>query len=577
MSKPQPAQNLAPISLLWPPAMETSLSTLPPRLSEQSAADLDLDATVSALSAAHGHAREIRAILLHLCDDPAVIRYRQDVIDDLLTHPDLAQQLKDLLPQLTELHRYRFTLRPGQTPLHEVAWRVGQLEAYVECVQGLRAIFAGIDGTLRADAWRRLRERVEDIGGDPLFQTLVAELPDLIARVRSIASVTIGVNLDDQLRPVEAVLLAVNKEKFRGPSSSLLAALFGGNPSESEWAGIAPLHSMPPKTASTPFGPVGIDLDNPMMHPLFRDLANVLKQTSRPVAAALQRYVHINSRALGDLTAELAFYLGAVDLIDRLRAAGLPLCRPEILLGEARVCTVAQTANLNLALRLLERDPHADLTAAIVLNDVRFDDTRRVFILTGPNQGGKTTYTQGVGLLHVLAQAGLPVPGTAAQISPVDGIFTHFPVEEQPESGAGRLGEEAQRLGAIFAHATRRSLVLLNESLSSTSFSESLYLARDVVRILRLMGVRALYATHLHELAADVDALNADPGGESAVASLVSLAAPAHDGETIRQTYRIVAGPPRGHSYARDIAARYGISFDQLADLLRRRGLLHDI
>ncbi|MBC7293213.1 MAG: hypothetical protein H5T84_03735, partial [Thermoleophilia bacterium] len=69
----------------------------------------------------------------------------------------------------------------------------------------------------------------------------------------------------------------------------------------------------------------------------------------------------------------------------------------------------------------------------------------------------------------------------------------------------------------------------------------------------------------------------ADPGGESVVASLVSLAAPARDGETIRQTYRIVPGPPRGHSYARDIAARYGISFDQLADLLRRRGLLHDV
>lgn len=576
MTKPQPAQNLPPISLLWPPAEDAPPRALTPRLSEQAAADLDLETTVNALSAGHGHAREIRAILLHLSDDPAVIRYRQDVIDDLLAHPELARGLDDLLPRLAELSHYRFFARPGQTPLHEVVWRVGQLEAYVECVQGLGAIFAAVDGALRAEAWRCLREQVARIEGDPLFQTLAAELPDLVASVRNIASVTIGVNLDDQLRPVEATLLSVNRKKFRGMASSLLGTLFGKNAPSAEWEGIAPLHSVPLKTAATAYGPVGIDLDNPMLYPLFRDLANVLKQASRPVAAALQRYAHVSSRALGDLAGELAFYLGAVDLMARLRAAGLPLCRPEILPAEARVCIASETANLNLALRLLASDPGADLAAAIVLNDVCFDDAGRVFILTGPNQGGKTTYTQGVGLLHVLAQAGLPVPGTAAQISPADAIFTHFPLEEQPDSGAGRLGEEASRLSTLFERATRHSLVLLNESLSSTSFSESLYLARDVVRILRLMGVRALYATHLHELAADVDVLNADPGGESTVGSLVSLAAPAQDGGPVQQTYRIVPGPPRGLSYARDIAARYGISYDQLADLLRRRGLLRD-
>lgn len=576
MTKPQPAQNLPPISLLWPPAEDAPPRALTPRLSEQAAADLDLETTVNALSAGHGHAREIRAILLHLSDDPAVIRYRQDVIDDLLAHPELARGLDDLLPRLAELSHYRFFARPGQTPLHEVVWRVGQLEAYVECVQGLGAIFAAVDGALRAEAWRCLREQVARIEGDPLFQTLAAELPDLVASVRNIASVTIGVNLDDQLRPVEATLLSVNRKKFRGMASSLLGTLFGKNAPSAEWEGIAPLHSVPPKTAATAYGPVGIDLDNPMLYPLFRDLANVLKQASRPVAAALQRYAHVSSRALGDLAGELAFYLGAVDLMARLRAAGLPLCRPEILPAEARVCIASETANLNLALRLLASDPGADLAAAIVLNDICFDDAGRVFILTGPNQGGKTTYTQGVGLLHVLAQAGLPVPGTAAQISPADAIFTHFPLEEQPDSSAGRLGEEASRLSTLFERATRHSLVLLNESLSSTSFSESLYLARDVVRILRLMGVRALYATHLHELAADVDVLNADPGGESTVGSLVSLAAPAQDGGPVQQTYRIVPGPPRGLSYARDIAARYGISYDQLADLLRRRGLLRD-
>jgi DNA mismatch repair ATPase MutS len=192
-------------------------------------------------------------------------------------------------------------------------------------------------------------------------------------------------------------------------------------------------------------------------------------------------------------------------------------------------------------------------------------------VLTGPNQGGKTTYTQAVGLAHVLAQAGLFVPGERARISPADSIYTHFPVEERPDMESGRLGEEAQRLNDIFTRATRYSLVLLNESLASTSPGESLYLARDIVRTLRVLGARAIYATHLHELAADCDSLNAETPGDSQIVSLVSIVQEGGGTGEITQTYHIIPGPPRGRSYARELAARYGISYEQLIEMLRAR------
>ncbi len=176
----------------------------------------------------------------------------------------------------------------------------------------------------------------------------------------------------------------------------------------------------------------------------------------------------------------------------------------------------------------------------IVSNDVAFGPEGRIFILTGPNRGGKTTYTQAVGVAQVLFQAGLRVPGAHARISPVDAIYTHFQGEEKPGMDAGRLGEEAKRLSDIFARATRRSLILLNESLSSTSPGESLYLAQDVVRSFRLLGARVIFSTHLHELAADAERINADTPGDSAVASLVAMiAGDAGDGsEGVRRTYR---------------------------------------
>ena len=156
------------------------------------------------------------------------------------------------------------------------------------------------------------------------------------------------------------------------------------------------------------------------------------------------------------------------------------------------------------------------------MNDILIGPTGQILILTGPNGGGKTTYMQGVGVVHILAQLGCYVPGKQAIISPLENIFTHFPLEEKPESDTGRFGEEAIRLRKIFEQVTRHSLVLLNESLSSTSFSESLYLAQDIVRMLHRIGARVIYSTHLHELAYNVDELNASVPGDSKIISVVS-------------------------------------------------------
>ena len=132
-------------------------------------------------------------------------------------------------------------------------------------------------------------------------------------------------------------------------------------------------------------------------------------------------------------------------------------------------------------------------------------------------------------------------------------------------------------MGKIFEAVTRQSLILLNESLSSTSFGESLYLAQDIVRILCRIGARAIYSTHLHELANSVDELNHSVPGDSKIISVVSspvdgnLQANGADGQF---RYKLEVRPPLGQSYAREIAARYGISYQQLENVLSERGVL---
>jgi DNA mismatch repair protein MutS len=256
--------------------------------------------------------------------------------------------------------------------------------------------------------------------------------------------------------------------------------------------------------------------------------------------------------------------------MERLRSRGLPVCRPDIAPATERICELRQAYNLNLALHLME---HANGDVGIVTNDVDIGDRGRIGILTGPNQGGKTTYAQMVGLCQILAQIGIWVPAAQARISPADNIYTHYPVEEQLAKGTGRFGDEAQRLSQVFARCTRFSLILLNESLSSTNPGESLYIAQDIVRILRRLGARAIFATHLHELAADVAELNASTAGDSLIVSLVASRREEGDDAPPR-SYRMVPGAPLGRSYALEIAAQYGVSYDQLTAFLRQRGVL---
>lgn len=568
------------VSLLWPggaPPSAPSAAAVTP----QSARDLGLDSIIAHLSAGDAQRAAIEKILLSPSRDPLVIRYRLDVLDDLLANPALVEKLHELMPTLEALalDYYRGEAREA-VELYEVIWRLGELESIVTCVEGLSRIFASPEAQTRSDGLRNLRAAVERITGDPLYQELVQQLPDWLRQARSSQSVTIGVNLDQDLKPIEAVLLAVNERRFT--AGGFLNRLLERG--EEPGRGIGPLHAVEPRLgAGIIGGPVPLPIPgrlNPLMVPLFRDLAMVLDRVCKPISRALKAYTHIAGRAFVGLWQELLFYLPAVRLIERMKGCGLPMCRPEIAPADERLCRVKDSYNLSLALHKSIGYESPDLSRSIVTNDILLEAGGRIQILTGPNLGGKTTYLQAVGLTQLLAQAGLYVPGAQARVSPADGIYTHFPVEEKLERGTGRFGEEAQRLKEIFSRATRHSLILLNESLTSTSPGESLYLAQDVIRVMRMIGVRAVYATHMHELAAMAAALNQETAGDSdivsVVASRIDQAGPHDDGAAgaVKRSYHVRPGPPMGRSFARELARRYGVSYEQMVRDLQARGIL---
>ncbi len=565
--------ELEGFSLLWPGG---SGKRAPHSLAPTTCADLDLDEVLRAI-AGRDRRREAaaRAVLTATGTDAETIAYRQGVLRDLLDHPELAARLGAILPLLAEL---------GQPPQDGAAddWgvlaltrRATDLALYTRAVGELRA--ALLEARPRAEALRRLEGLLAAETASADFQAVLAELPSLREQLRQGECITVAINLTPSWEPESASIVGIGPRN--AGKGTLIGRLWPGAPDQTR--GVTPLRRTGPVDA--------LRGDNV----LFRDLRSLLETAAGAALSAISRLADLGAAKLCHLESEIAFYLGAANLCRRVQAAGLPLCWPELAPAAARETRIDATYNLALALRLLRSA--ADGRHRLVPSDVLFDGGQgRVWILTGPNRGGKTTFLRAVGLAHVLCGAGLPVAGTKAVLSPADQVLTHFLGPETAAAGEGRLDEEAERLAAVFAEATPHSLILLNEVLAGTNQLEAIALATEAVQGLRLLGARCVYATHLHDLALAADRINAAVAeADSPVASLVAGVRPPgvpddgpaywigegaqpepepDDGEP-HATFRVAPGPPQGRSFASAIARAHGITFAQIRARLRSRGI----
>jgi len=172
-------------------------------------------------------------------------------------------------------------------------------------------------------------------------------------------------------------------------------------------------------------------------------------------------------------------------------------------------------------------------------------------VITGPNQGGKTTFARAIGQMHHLAALGCPVPGTDVRIGLVDGIHTLFERQENVEDLASKLEDDLRRMRAILGQLTARSLVIMNETFSSTTVGDQAFINRQVLAAINAVGAWCVTVTFLDELAAL---------GASTL-SMVSTVDPANPA---RRTFRIVRRDADGLAYAMAVAQKHGLTYKQV-------------
>jgi hypothetical protein len=455
--------------------------------------------------------------------DVAAIGYRHDVVRDL-THADGAAELVKHLRTFVRQMRLARERDVRAHKLHYVRQRERWFVAAVETYCGAVAEVAERLGHAATSSagMSRITEYLRDYTAATPFRSLVEQTEAL---TRSLAAIRYTMHIHGnriRVSPYDgeadySVEVLASFEKFQqGAVKDYLVKL-----------------------------PETVDMDH-IEAAVLDQVAKHHPETFAELEAYCVRNAKYADPTVTRFERELQVYLAYLEFIEPVRVAGLPFCLPRVVTHSKHV-KATETFDLALADKLVsEREQ-------VVTNDFHLDGAERVLVISGPNQGGKTTLARTFGQLHYLGMLGLPVPGREVTVFCYDRMFTHFERGEDLDTVNGKLQDDLARVHAILQRATADSVVIMNEIFNSTTLDDAIFLGTEILdRILELdlLGVCVTFIDELSTLS------------EKTV-SMVSTVVP--DDPAVR-TFKLIRRPADGRAYATAIAEKYRLNYPQLRE-----------
>ena len=517
--------------------------------------DLDIDALIDLVCVGRTHQQEVRTVFQTPVHDAEVITFRQTVWADVAV-PDIEQAIRRYVAMLgrihqatpaavsalvTQTHRDMTTLDSIVLSFAGATRFVEELRTAGACSAGLTGYVDALDGYLHTEKCltmvshaQHLRSRIDSLSYvvhvdhdclrvlDPLDQTVTASAENVQQNV----NVVIRGLLASLSQPAktDADETVVNTGALNNIIDADSPHDVTSNPDhhDIDQIDVAILEH--------------IERRNP---DLFEDL--------HEFAAKHQRLL---PESLTGFDTQIDFYLAWLDFIRPMNKYGYAFTLPQISTRD-RGEDVQGCFDPYLA-RALAREG-----AKVTLNSYHLEGTERIVVVTGANQGGKTTFSRTVGILHYLASLGLPVPATSARLCIPDAILTHFPRQENPSNFTGRLQDDLLRFKAILDSATSMSLIIANESFASTTTIDALDISRMILSAISRLGCLCVYVTFLDELA-------------SLGPEVISMVATTSDGENHQRTHIVERRAADGHAYAIDLVHAHHLTTDEIIETVRK-------
>ncbi len=472
---------------------------LPPNETDLNS-DLELNVLLRALAGDDKFLFNVARHGLHSClDSPAEIVYRQHVLADCIGQSGVVRDLYDVAVAAITGERRLFGWTIRDSP-ESVLYRARQLmQLYLDMFRRLRDIADAQAAGFKSEGFTQFFAMLTRELADDYLAEIEAQLGELGFRRGTLISARLGTGG----KGTGYILRRHPEQGWRDRIRGLNKSGYTFYVPERDQAGLKALSNLNDRGLNT--------------------TSNALAQSADHVRCFFTM-----------LRAELGFYLGCLNLRERLMAKGAPVCFPDPDNPEHARWSARGLYDASLALSL--EDGQA------VGNDLDADG-KQLIMITGANQGGKSTFLRSVGQAYLMMQAGMFVSASSFAASVSTGVFTHFKREEDVTMEMGKLDEELDRMSVIAGQITSGCLLLCNESFASTNEREGSEIARQVIRALTEDGVRVVFVTHLYDLAERYYTQH-DP------ATLFLRAERQADGH---RTFRLLVGEPLSTSYGQDL------------------------
>jgi DNA mismatch repair protein MutS len=486
--------------------------------------DLNLDQLVKAICAKHdrAHLQPYFWTMLATGED---IAYRQDTIRTVEQHGQVRASFVRFVEAADRVRQHLSLMRSVHYALQRYRCVLDAARIYRDAVVRLAADLEETDPP--ALSLKQLADYVDRYAGSAAFKRLNADVRrtqdalDSVQYVLTINGSRIRVGRDNHAPDLGAAVADLFA-RFRDRGSPGDPVVYRG---------------------SSGFGHIDAQV--------LEKVANLFPNEFGLLVTFAEQHEHFTDATILRFAREAEFVIAVLDFKDRLAARELPMCFPRLL--EEHGFSADGCFDAALAAKMLG----AEKSRKLVLNSMELSEAEQIIVVTGPNQGGKTTLARTFGQLHYLTALGLPVPAARAEVLLADNVFAQFERQEDPAKGRGKLQDDLIRMRQILEDATPRSVVVLNEVFSSTSTDDALALARRMLDQLLERGCIGLVVTFLDELASHDE-------------RIVSMVADIDPEDPAIRTFHLTRRPADGRAYAEAIAHKYRLTASDIKERVRR-------